>query len=102
VPSKNRFGLDDNECFLPTLPGSRQENPEETIESSKLGPWMSSVQDGKLLAKGEVLESQFRAEPKGGANHREDMQNRQNHGRKVSGPEARKVNDFKIGRSFGE
>ncbi len=95
MPSKNGFRLNDEECLLPTFPGSRQKNPEETVESSKSRVWMKSVQDGKLLAKGEVLESQFRTEPKGSRNQRKDAQNQQDHGRVVSGLEVWRVNYFK-------
>jgi hypothetical protein len=59
MPSKNGFRLNDEECLFPAFPRSRQDDPKEAIESPKPGPWMSSVQDGELLAKGEVLESQF-------------------------------------------
>jgi hypothetical protein len=40
----------------------------------------------------EILESQFRAEPQGDQNQREEAHNNRDHGREVSGPEARKVN----------
>jgi hypothetical protein len=55
---------------------------------------VSSIQDGKLLAKGEVLECQFRAESQGGRDQTEQAENHQDHGQEVSGPEAHKVNRF--------
>jgi hypothetical protein len=55
---------------------------------------MSSVQDGELLPKREVFECQVRAKPQGGGNQREQSQNRQDHGREVSGPASQKVNRF--------
>jgi len=95
MPSKYGLWLNDEECLFPAFPGSRQENPEKAIEISNLRSGMSSVQDGELLAKREVLESQFRAEPKGRGYQGEDAQNRQDHVPGVSGPEAWKVNIFK-------
>jgi hypothetical protein len=55
---------------------------------------MSSIQNSELLAERQVLERQLRTEPRGGRNQREEPQNRQGHGREVSGPGACKVNRF--------
>jgi hypothetical protein len=92
MPSENRFRLNDDECLFPVLPGSGQENPEEAIELPEFRSPTSSVQNGELLAEGEVLECQLRAEPQGGRNQREQPQNHQDHVWAVSGPEAQKVN----------
>ena len=95
MPSKNRFGLDDDQCFFPVLPGSRQEKPEDSIQLPEFRPPVPSIQNGELLAEGEVLECQFRTQPQGGRNQREQSQNREHHGREVSDPSTRKVNCFK-------
>ena len=92
MPSENRFRLDDDECFFPVLPGSRQENPEESIKLPEFRSPTSSVQNGELLAEREVLECQVRAEPQRGRNQREQPQNHRDHAWEVSGPEAQKVN----------
>jgi hypothetical protein len=92
MPSENRFRLNDDECLFPVFPGSRQENPEDAIELPEFRSPPSSVQNGELLAEREVLECQFRTEPQGGRNQREQPQNHQDHAWEVSGPEAQKVN----------
>ncbi len=92
MPSKNGFRFNDNECFFPALPGSRQENPEEAIRLSKSWSPTPPVQDRELLAEREVFECQVRAEPQGGWNQREQPQDHQDHAWEVSGPEAQKVN----------
>jgi len=92
MPSENRVRLDDDECLLPVLPGSGQENPEEAIELPESRSPTSSIQDGDLLAEREVFECQVRAEPQGGWNQREQPQDHQDHVWEVSGPEAQKVN----------
>jgi hypothetical protein len=94
MPSKNRFRLDDDECLFPALPGSGQEKPEESVQLPEFRPPVSSIENGELLAERQVLECQLGTEPLGGQNQREQSQNRQHHGRVVSGPEARKVNRF--------
>lgn len=92
MPSENRVRLNDDECLFPVLPGSGQENPEEAIELPEFWSPTSSVQNGELLAEREVFECQFRAEPQGGWNQREQPQNHQDHAWEVLGPEAQKVN----------
>ena len=94
MPSKNRFRLDDDECLFPVSPGSGQESPEEAIELPELRSPTSSVQNGELLAEGEVLKCQLRVGPNRCWNQREQPQDHRDHGRGVSGPEARKVNDI--------
>jgi hypothetical protein len=78
--------------LFPLLPGLRHENPEEAIQLLEFRPPMASIQNGELTAEGEILESQFRAEPQGDQNQREEAHDDRDHGREVSGPEARKVN----------
>jgi hypothetical protein len=68
MPPQHRFGLDDDERLFPLHPGSRHKNPEEAIQLSEFRPPMASIQNGELLAEGEILESQFRAEPQGDQN----------------------------------
>jgi hypothetical protein len=92
MPSENRFRLDDDECLLPVLPGSGQENPEEAIELPEFRSPASSVQNGELPAERKVLECRLRAAPKSDWNQIEQPQNHQGHGWEVSGPEAQKVN----------
>ena len=94
MPSKNRFRLDDDECLFPALPGSRQEKPEESVQLPEFRPPVSSILKGELLAERRVLECQLRTQPQSSRNQRKQPQNRQHHGREVSGPEARKDNRF--------
>jgi hypothetical protein len=96
MPSKNRFRPNDDECLFPSLPELGQENPEEAIQLPESRAPVPPIQDGELLAEREVLECQLRTHPQGGRNQREQSQNCQNHGRKVSSPEAQKVNRISV------
>ena len=92
MPVKDGFGLDDNECFLPVRPGSRQKQPEESIRLPKSRTPVLSMKNRKLLPEGEVFECQFRLHPEGGQDQGEQSQNRKHHGPEVSAFNARKVN----------
>jgi hypothetical protein len=59
-----------------------------------LGPPALAVQDGRLLAEGEVLKCQFRAGPQCCWILREQPQGQGDHARGVSGPEAQRFNDI--------
>jgi hypothetical protein len=94
MPSKDGFGLHDEECFFPAQPGSRQEQPEVPIRPPKFRPPELSIQYDKLLAKGKVFQRKVRTQPQGAWDQREQPQNRQNHDRRVSGIGPRKINLF--------
>ena len=94
MPSKNRFGLDDDQCFFPTFPGSRQLKPEDSILLPEFRPPVPTIQNGKLLAEGKVFECQFRTKHQGCRNQRKQSQNREHHSREFSGPSTRKVNRY--------
>ena len=94
MPPQDCFRFDDDERLFPTIPGSRQENPEEAIELTELGPPTLAVQDGELLAKGKVLKCQLRAGFKRCWNRGKQAQDHRGHGSGVSGPEVGKVNDI--------
>jgi hypothetical protein len=63
MPVKDGFGLDDNECFLPVRPGSRQKQPEESIRLPKSRTPVASIENRKLLSE----DKDFKAEAVTGA-----------------------------------
>ena len=60
MPSKDGFGLHDEECFFPAQPGSRQEQREEPIRPPEFRPAVLLVQNRELLAKGQIFKSKVR------------------------------------------
>ena len=55
---KQALRLYDEERFLPSRPEAAQENPEEPVRGVESGLRVSSLQNGDLLAEGEILKQQ--------------------------------------------
>jgi hypothetical protein len=59
LPPQDSVGGHDDESLPPAGPDSGQADPHQTIHRAKLRAGQGSLVDGKLLAKGEVLEGEL-------------------------------------------
>lgn len=55
MPPDHGVWLDNDEGGAPAGPQPRQPDPEDAIPAPKLGPRNGALEDGELLAKGEIL-----------------------------------------------
>jgi hypothetical protein len=55
LPADHRVGLDDDESVGPVAPDLSEPHPEYTIRRSQSGSAVPLLEDGQLLAQGEVL-----------------------------------------------
>jgi hypothetical protein len=58
MPSDDRIGFHENECFGPVAPDPTNHHPEQAIESIQLGAWPLAFVHGKLLSKSDRLHCQ--------------------------------------------
>ncbi len=58
VPPDNGLRFHDDEHVVPVRPDSAQQHPEAAIEISEPRPFHGTLEDGELLAKGEILKRQ--------------------------------------------
>jgi hypothetical protein len=70
----------------PMQSGARQKQPEESIRLANSRPPVLSMKHGELLTERDVLECQFRRQPEGGQDPREQPQDGEYHGPGVSDP----------------
>jgi hypothetical protein len=94
MPAEDGFGLDDDERLLPVRPGSRQNQPEDSVRLPKPRAPVAPIQNRELLREGEILESQFRPKLECSRNQGKQSQNCRYHGREASAPQAWKVKGF--------
>ena len=63
LPADHRIGLDDDEGVGPVVPGVAKEHPEYPIRRSQSGSGVPLLEDGRLLAQGEVLDHEIQPGP---------------------------------------
>ena len=63
MPADHRVGLHDDESVGPVPPGVAKEHPEYPIRRAQSGSAVPLLEDGQLLAQGEVLDHQFQSGP---------------------------------------
>ncbi len=71
VPPKYRFWFDQDEDRAPLVPDARQDDPESPLGMTQPGSYLAT-EDGELLTKGEIFQSQLLAVPEEGTNEQED------------------------------
>ncbi len=59
VPPDDRLGFHDDEDPLPISPDSAQKHPETAVDIREPRTFHRTIEDGELLAKSEILESQL-------------------------------------------
>ena len=79
MPAQNGFGPDDEQGSLPVRPRPGKEEPEESIAVPKFRPSLMSTEDGELLAEGEILQREIRAQPAGGNDKGYQLQEGRDH-----------------------
>ena len=65
VPADDRLRFHDDEDALPVGPDSAQQHPEPAVDIREPRPFHRTVEDGELLPKSEILESQLATSLKG-------------------------------------
>jgi len=85
MPSNNGLGLYNEEGVLPIIPRTGQEQPKESISALQFWPADLSLQNGQLLSKREVFQSEFRAQLESGWDQRQQPKYRKHHDGRVSG-----------------
>jgi len=76
MPSKDGLGLYNEEGVLPIIPRTGQEQPKESISALQFWPADLSLQNGQLLSKSEVFQSEFRAQLESRWDQRQYRKNR--------------------------
>ncbi len=59
VPADDRLRFHDDEDALPVSPDSAQQHPKPTVDIREPRPFHRTTEDGELLAKSDILESQL-------------------------------------------
>lgn len=99
LPADHRIRIDDDESVGPVAPDSAKEDPEYPIRRSQSGSGVPLLEDGLLLALGEVLDHQFPPGPEQypGKSNRQ-CPNEANHAASIAGgPPMGKANAFLAG-----
>jgi len=81
----DRLWFDVQEGRAPLAPNSKEPDPEEAIKQPELRARMAALINGQLLAKGEVLQSQFLTEFEGGSERRDEGKKGTDHRTDCSG-----------------
>ena len=68
-PTQHGLRLDNEQGLSPVPPRPGKEEPEESITVPKFRPSLLSMENGELLAEGEILQREIRAQP-AGSNHK--------------------------------
>ena len=59
VPADDRLRFHDDEDALPVSPDSAQQHPKLAVDLREPRPFHGTVEDGELLPKSDILESQL-------------------------------------------
>ena len=59
VPADNRLRFHDDEDALPVSPDSAQQHPKPAVDLREPRPFHGTAEDGELLPKSDILESQL-------------------------------------------
>src|SRR4030095_11641901 len=86
----------------PPRPHSGQANPEEPLAAAQFRPTRHSLVHGELLAEGEVLESELAVAAVEEWAESKQVEQRADHGRRLSPDQSQKINRLSPGRGFGE
>ena len=86
MPAQNGLGPDDDQGLFPISAESGQKEPEDSIRLANSRPPVLSMKHRELLTECEVFECQFRPQPEGGPDAREQPQDREHHSQGVSDP----------------
>jgi len=80
MPAQKGLGSHDDQGLFPISPESGQKEPEDSIRPANFRPPVLSMKHRERLMECGVFEGQFRLEPEGGQNPREQPQDREYHG----------------------
>jgi len=82
VPGDHSFGLNYHQCGLPTIPQTREPNPQESVSNTQTQPMaaVEPLEDYELLAEGKYLGVQRCAGSESLSNRREQRDDDREHG----------------------
>ena len=66
VPADDRLRFHDDEDALPVSPDSAQQHPKHAVDIREPWPFHGTAEDGELLPKSDILESQLATSLEGG------------------------------------
>jgi hypothetical protein len=80
MPPHDGVRLDDEQDVSPSGPHARERDPEEAVPKGQVRARATALEDGELLAQGEVLEGQVGARPKHRSRRGEEREQEVEHG----------------------
>ena len=94
MPTDHRLWLDDEQGIAPAVEDSGEHDPQPTIDWTKLGLSNGSLEDGHLMAEGQILQLNMVSVLGAGIERSENATNHSNHGRRSLSSESRNCNGY--------
>ena len=102
LPAQDGIGRHDHEGRSPLRSHPGQADPEEPLAAAQPRPARRPLVHGELLAQGEVLEGELPVAAAEEWAESKQVEQRADHGGRLSPDQSRKINRLSAGRGFGE